>query len=271
MDDLSKHFPCIMGILNLTPDSFSDGGAYADTDAAVSQAHTMVNEGARIIDVGGESTRPGSQRVSAGEQLARILEVIRQLRAELPEDIHISVDTTRVQVAEQALNAGATLLNDISAGREEPDMLQLAAERQVPIVLMHMQGAPATMQDEPHYQDVVTEIRDFLLERAAAAEAAGIRQDRIIIDPGIGFGKTREHNIELMRSLEAFVSTGHPVLLGASRKRFMGHLCRETDPKSLVGGTCATTVIGARAGVSIFRVHDVRPNRQALEVAMATM
>lgn len=269
MDELHKHFPCIMGILNLTPDSFSDGGAYAGVDAAVAQARTMVAEGARIIDVGGESTRPGSRRISADEQLARILDVIRQLHDELPPDIHISVDTTRVRVAEQALAAGATVLNDVSAGREEPDILKLAADRDVPIVLMHMQGTPETMQDNPYYDDVVGDIRDFLLQRAAAAEQAGIKRERIIIDPGIGFGKTREHNLELMCNLHVFVATGYPVLLGTSRKRFMGSLCRETDPKTLVGATCATTVLGAQAGVQIFRVHDVRPNRQALEIALA--
>lgn len=269
MQSFSSQQPAIMGILNLTPDSFSDGGRYTDVERAIEHARQMVAEGAAIIDVGGESTRPGSQRVSAEEQLSRILDIIRALRSDLPAEVAISVDTTRVPVAETAIRAGASMLNDVSAGRDDPRMFALAAETGVPIAIMHMQGEPATMQDNPTYTDVVAEVRDFLLERVAAAETAGVAPEQLVIDPGIGFGKTRDHNLQLLAALPEFVQTGYPVLLGTSRKRFMGAICHETDTEELIGATCTTTVIGAQAGVSIFRVHDVRPNRQAIEVANA--
>lgn len=261
--------PRVMGILNLTPDSFSDGGRYTDTNAAVEHALRMVEEGADIIDVGGESTRPGAKRVSAAEQLLRILDVITTLRQALPEAVGISVDTTRAKVAEKALRAGASMLNDVSAGREDAGMFALAADAGVPLVLMHMQDSPETMQDNPVYTDVVREVRAFLMERVQAAEQGGVKSTQLIIDPGIGFGKTRDHNLQLLRTLPELVGCGYPVLLGTSRKRFMGSICRETNPSDLIGATCATTVIGARAGVSIFRVHEVRPNRQALEIVRA--
>jgi len=269
MITFSADQPVIMGILNLTPDSFSDGGRYTDAEIAVRHAREMVAEGAAIIDVGGESTRPGSQRVGAEEQLSRILEVIRAIRREIPKEIVISVDTTLVPVAETTIRAGANMLNDVSAGRDDPRMFALAAEMKVPLVLMHMQGTPETMQENPTYTDVVAEVKDFLLERAAAAENAGVGREQIVIDSGIGFGKTRDHNLQLLAGLPEFVATGYPVLLGTSRKRFMGAICREQTPEELIGATCATTVMGAQAGVSIFRVHDVRPNRQALEVGRA--
>ena len=261
--------PVIMGILNLTPDSFSDGGRYTDAELAVQHGKQMVDEGAAIIDVGGESTRPGSKRVGAEEQLSRILDIIRALRQSLPREIVISVDTTLVPVAEAAIRAGANMLNDVSAGRDDPRMFALAAETGVPLVLMHMQGTPETMQDNPTYMDVVAEVKDFLLQRAAAAEKAGIDREQIVLDPGIGFGKTREHNLQLLAELPQFVASDYPVLLGTSRKRFMGAICREQTPDELIGATCTTTVIGAQAGISIFRVHDVRPNRQALEITRA--
>lgn len=271
MIQFSGNQPVIMGILNLTPDSFSDGGRYTDSELAVDHARQMVEEGAAIIDVGGESTRPGSKRVSPGDQLARILDIISALRESLPPEIVISVDTTRSEVAEKALAAGANMLNDVSAGRDDPAILALAAEAGIPIALMHMQGTPETMQNNPTYTDVVREVLEFLLERVAVAQEAGVGQDRLIIDPGIGFGKTREHNLQLLAALPEFTASGYPVLLGTSRKRFMGTICRENEPEQLTGATCTTTVIGVQAGVSIFRVHDVRPNRQALEVARAVM
>jgi dihydropteroate synthase len=261
--------PLIMGILNVTPDSFSDGGLYQHEQPAVAHAVRMVEEGADIIDVGGESTRPGSQRVEAKRQLDRVVPVIRQLRALLPISVPISIDTTLAEVGEAALEAGASILNDISAGRSDPRMFKLASRRDVPIVLMHMQGTPETMQDNPSYDEVVSEVRSFLMERAELAQAVGIKQERIIIDPGIGFGKTKEHNLELMANLKRFVDTDYPVLLGASRKRFMGSVCQETEPRNLIGATCATTAIGVAAGVRMFRVHDVHPNRQAADVAWA--
>jgi dihydropteroate synthase len=260
--------PLIMGVLNVTPDSFSDGGRFLAPEAAVERARTMVAEGAALIDVGAESTRPGSQPVAPEEQLRRSLGVIRALRAALPEDVVISIDTRSVVVARAALAAGAGLLNDVSAGAEA-GMLELAASAGVPICLMHMQGTPATMQQDPHYEDVVAEVLAGLEGRVAAAVAAGVPRSRCLIDPGIGFGKTRSHNLALLAALPAFVATGSPVLLGTSRKRFMGAICRETEPQALVGATCATTALGVVAGVKVFRVHDVRANRQAAEVAFA--
>ncbi len=266
---LSRPGPIVMGILNLTPDSFSDGGIYLDPEVAVLHAREMVEEGATIIDVGGESTRPGSERVPPQEQIRRVVDPIRAIRSAIPEDVLISIDTTRADVAAAALEAGASILNDVSAGRDDEGMFSLAAGHDLPLILMHMQGEPKDMQEAPRYDDVVAEVKEFLLERAEAARSAGVARERIVIDPGIGFGKTREHNMELMRHLGDFVATGYPVLLGASRKRFMGSICHETEPALLLGATCATTVLGVQAGVRIFRVHDVRPNRQAAELAYA--
>lgn len=261
--------PLIMGILNVTPDSFSDGGRYLEPEAALAHARRMAGEGADIIDVGAESTRPGSVRVPPAEQSRRLLPLIESIRAALPPQIEISIDTTSAEVAGQALDAGASIINDVSAGQDDPGMFGLARDRRAPIVLMHMRGEPATMQDNPVYSDVVGEVRDFLLARAAAAMAAGVGRDRIIIDPGIGFGKDRTHNLELLAALDVLVATGHPVLLGTSRKRFMGSICRVEQHADLAGATCATTALGVFAGVKIFRVHDVRANRQAIDVAWA--
>ena len=258
-----------MGILNLTPDSFSDGGLFQSPEAAIRHALTMAGEGADIIDIGGESTRPGSERVTADEQKSRVIDIITGLHASLPEQIRISIDTTLATVAEAALDAGAAMINDVSAGRDDPEMISLAAERQCPFILMHMQGDPHTMQDGPVYSNAVEEIRAFLLERAELVQSKGVDGNNIIIDPGIGFGKTKQHNLQIMNNLHRFVDTGYPVLLGASRKRFMGSICAETEFNQLVGATCATTATGINAGVRIFRVHDVRANRQAADVAWA--
>lgn len=266
---LERDRPIIMGILNLTPDSFSDSGSHTDRGSAVQFALQMVREGADIIDVGGESTRPGSQRVSPAEQIQRIEDVIAALRTTLPEHILISVDTTWSEVAKAAIDAGASILNDVRAGRDDETMFNLAAEKNLPIILMHMLDTPETMQNDPRYDDVVGEIRAFLLERATTAQDAGVAKENIIVDPGIGFGKTQEHNVELMANLKAFVETDYPVLLGTSRKRFLGAISQETEPKNLVGATCASTVLGVHAGVRIFRVHDVMANRQAADVAAA--
>jgi dihydropteroate synthase len=261
--------PLIMGILNVTPDSFSDGGQFTGPGPAVAHALQMAEEGADLIDVGGESTRPGARRVPAAEQMRRVLPVIESIRAALPAGVEISIDTTSAEVAERALDAGASLINDVSAGRDDPGMFRLAGRRRAPIVLMHMRGDPATMQEDPRYGDVVAEVREFLLDRAAAAMEAGIARGQIMIDPGIGFGKTKEHNLALLARLEELVTTGFPVLLGTSRKRFMGAICRAAQSSELAAATCATTAMGVLAGVKIFRVHDVRPNRQALDVAWA--
>ena len=261
--------PLLMGVLNVTPDSFSDGGLHLDTGAAVAHACEMVELGADMIDVGGESTRPGADRVLPEEQLKRVIPVIRQLQQELPADIPISIDTASTIVADAALEQGAAIVNDISAGRDDPGMFSLVAEAAVPYIIMHMQGTPRTMQDNPRYDDVVAEIRSFLLERAAAAEAAGIRQENLVIDPGIGFGKSKRDNLDIIVNLDSFIATGYKVMLGASRKRFMGSICDITSYRELVGATCATTTIGVLAGVHILRVHDIKENRQALDVAWA--
>ena len=263
--------PLLMGVLNVTPDSFSDGGLHHDLDAAVARAREMVELGADIIDIGGESTRPGADRVSMDEQLKRVIPVIRQLQQELPAELPISIDTTSTQVAGAALEQGATIVNDISAGRDDPGMFSLVAEAETPYIIMHMQGTPRTMQDNPRYDDVVTEIRSFLLERAAAAEDAGVRQENLVIDPGIGFGKSKRDNLDIIMNLESFTETGYKVMLGASRKRFMGSICDINEYSELVGATCATTTIGVFAGVHILRVHDIKENRQALDVAWALL
>ncbi|MCB0253934.1 MAG: dihydropteroate synthase [Anaerolineae bacterium] len=263
--------PLIMGILNVTPDSFSDGGRFATVDLAVAHAKQMLEEGADILDVGGESTRPGSTLVPADEQRRRVVPVIRAIREQLGEDPILSVDTRLADVAEAALDAGANMINDVAAALNSVDMLALAAERDVPLVLMHMQGTPQTMQENPVYGDVAEEVCAFLSERAAAAIAAGISHQNIVLDPGIGFGKSRQHNIDLLAALPRLAGLGFPVLLGTSRKRFMGSLCGESEPVRLLGATCATTTFGVFAGVRVFRVHDVRPNRQAADVAWALL
>ena len=260
--------PLLMGVLNVTPDSFSDGGLHRAPEAAQAQALKMAAEGADIIDIGGESTRPGAARTPAEEQLRRVVPVLEGLREAAVEQ-RLSIDTTSARVAAEALDLGATMVNDISAGRDDPAMFKLIAAAKVPCVLMHMQGEPATMQKQPRYDDVVEEIRAFLLARARAAQDAGVEAGRVIIDPGIGFGKTRQDNLALIAGLGRFTDSGYPVLLGASRKRFMGAICEVEHYRELVGATCATTALGALAGVSIFRVHDVKENRQALDVAWA--
>lgn len=260
--------PQIMGILNVTPDSFSDGGHYTGLKAALAQAEHLLQEGADIIDIGGESTRPGSEPVSAVEQIRRVVPVIEALRQSHP-DVVISIDTTSSAVAAKALDAGANVINDISAGLADAEMLALAAARQVPIILMHMQGTPKTMQDDPVYEDVMAEVTVFLRQRIAAALAAGIKPENLAIDPGIGFGKRKQDNLTLLAHLDEFVALGYPVLLGASRKRFMGSICRVEAPHELVTATAVTTALGVMAGVQMFRVHDVKANRQAADVAWA--
>lgn len=261
--------PLIMGILNVTPDSFSDGGKYNRVDSAVERVELMLEEGADMIDIGGESTRPGSDPVSSEEQIQRVIPVIQAIRKQLDDDILISIDTTLSTVAKAALNAGADLINDVSAGQNNPAILALAAEKVIPIILMHKLGTPLTMQDNPYYEDVVTEVISFLQARIAEALAAGINRNHIIIDPGIGFGKRKQDNLDLLANLDKFVALGFPVLLGTSRKRFMGSICAVTEPSELVTATAVTTALGVMAGVQLFRAHDVKANRQAADVAWA--
>jgi len=256
----------VMGVLNVTPDSFSDGGQFLDTDKAIEHGVQMAADGAAIIDVGGESTRPASAPISAEEQIKRAIPVIEALAKKI--DVLISIDTYKVEVAKAALEAGAGMINDITALSDER-MGELAAEQQVPVVLMHMQGTPATMQVEPNYKNVVSEVLQFLLERAKRAEQFGIAKEMIFIDPGIGFGKTLEHNLLLLRNLDKFVATGYRVLVGTSRKSFIGKLTGKEKPSDRIFGTAASVALCAVAGVSIVRVHDVAEMVDAVKVANA--
>ena len=265
-----------MGVLNVTPDSFSDGGRYIDPAAAVEHALSLASQGADLIDVGGESSRPGAQRIAASQQIARTRPVVEAVRAALDaegfEPVVVSIDTTSAAVAEAALGAGASMVNDISAGREDPELLALAAKHRVPVCLMHMRGQPQTMQDQPLYDDVVPDVERFLNERTQAAVDAGVARDQVVVDPGIGFGKTLEHNLAILRSLDRFVASGQPVLLGASRKSVLARLAGRPDLKvepDPGGGTAATTALGVAAGARLFRVHDVALNRQAADIADA--
>ncbi len=259
--------PIVMGILNVTPDSFSDGGAFFGPAAAIAQAKRMIDDGADILDLGAESTRPGSDRVSTAEQIDRLRKILPAVCA--MGDCLVSIDTTRAEVAAFALDAGAAIVNDVSAGRDDPELLPLAASRNAPVVLMHMLGEPKTMQADPHYDDVVSEVRAFLTGRIAAAGAAGLPREHCIVDPGIGFGKTLEHNLALLAGTSQLCQLGVPVLLGPSRKRFLGELTGATSPADRLGGTIAACLVGYAAGASLFRVHDVAPVRRALTVAAA--
>ena len=255
-----------MGIVNVTPDSFYDGGRHAGVDAAVAHGRALVAEGADLLDVGGESTRPGATPVAADEELRRVVPVITALRAET--SLPISVDTMKATVAEAALAAGADVVNDVTAGRHDARMLPLVAQHGAGIVLMHMQGTPATMQVAPAYGDVIAEVTAFLADRAAAARAAGVAADRILVDPGIGFGKRLEHNLALLARLETIVALGYPVLIGVSRKGFLGALTGDTVADRLAASTAAAALAAAH-GARVVRVHDVAATVRALRVADA--
>lgn len=254
----------VMGILNVTPDSFSDGGQFPDVDSAVAHGFEMAKAGASIIDIGPESTRPGSAPVSTAEQIDRAVRVIELLTAKL--DIPISIDVKDPAVAAAALDAGASIINDVTALADDR-MAKLAAQRQVPVILMHMQGTPETMQKEPHYDDVVSEVLRFLIDRAKRAQDFGIEKEMIFIDPGIGFGKSFDHNIELLRHTDRFVASGYRVLLGTSRKRFIGQLTGRDNPQDRVMGTAATVALAVDKGVAIVRVHDVSEMSEVVRVA----
>jgi dihydropteroate synthase len=255
-----------MGILNVTPDSFYDGARHAQLSAALARGRVMLAEGADLLDVGGESSRPGAQRVSADEECARVVPVIAALRRET--DRAISVDTTKATVAAEALASGADVVNDISAGRFDPAMLRLVAERGAGIVLMHMHGVPATMQVAPHYEDVLAEIEVFLRERAHEARTAGIEPERIWLDPGIGFGKRREDNLTILARLGRLTTLGFPLLIGASRKRFLASSADDT-PNDRLAASLAAAALAVAQGASIVRVHDVGMTRRAVALADA--
>jgi dihydropteroate synthase len=256
----------VMGILNVTPDSFYDGGRHPDPDTAVADAMAMVEAGADIIDIGGESTRPGASPVPLDEEISRVLPIIRSLRrvTQLP----ISVDTYKAGTAKAALAEGADIVNDISALTFDSGMVDLVAAEKVPVVLMHMQGTPRTMQLAPHYRDVVAEVRDFLARRVAFAVERGVEREKIIIDPGIGFGKTLEHNLALLRGLPALARVGQPLLVGVSRKGFIGKLI-EAVPDERLEGSLAAAVASVLAGAHVIRAHDVKATRKAIRVADA--
>ncbi|MGI8749056.1 MAG: dihydropteroate synthase [Thermoleophilaceae bacterium] len=254
----------IMGVVNVTPDSFSDGGRFLDASAAVAHGQRLAGEGAAILDVGGESTRPGAQPVTLEEELRRVVPVVEGL---FGSGARVSVDTTKAVVAGAALAAGAYLVNDVSALRFDPELAGLVADRGAGCCLMHMLGEPRTMQENPRYEDVVSEVKAFLEDRLAFAVSAGIGEDRVWLDPGIGFGKTVEHNLELLGRLDEIVALGRPVVVGTSRKSFLGN--RTADAR--LPGTIATNVLALERGATVFRVHDVAPVADALAVAGATV
>jgi dihydropteroate synthase len=258
-----------MGVVNVTPDSFSDGGLFLDADVAVEHGLRLTAEGADILDVGGESTRPGAASVSVDEELRRVVPVIERLASD--GRARLSIDTTKVAVARAALDAGASLVNDVSAFRFDPGMAALVAETDVGCCLMHMLGEPRTMQEDPRYDDVVSEVKAFLEERLAFAVSEGVDEERVWLDPGIGFGKTVEHNLELLRRLDEIVAIGRPVVVGTSRKSFLGKLAGGRDEGERLPGTIATNVLALERGASVFRVHDVAQNADALAVAAATV
>ncbi len=266
--ELTCDRPLVMGIVNVTPDSFYDGGRYGCIESAVRHAQDLLDAGADMIDVGGESTRPGAAAVDPDEEAARVLPVVAALAAE--GGFPVSVDTRHASVAAAAIEMGASVINDVT-GFADPKMRQVAAASDAGLVVMHMLGEPSTMQERPVYDDVVAEVKQHLLSRADALLAEGVARERICLDPGIGFGKTLEHNLALMRSLHEFASTGYPVMLGASRKRFIADLCGASagGPKDRLGGSIAAAVLGAASGAAVIRTHDVAETVQALCVARA--
>ncbi len=259
----------IMGILNVTPDSFSDGGELPTIEIAVARAQEMVAEGARIIDIGGESTRPGAKEVSIDEEIARTTPVIAALKQALPADIALSIDTRKAAVAEAAIDAGAHIVNDVSGFTFDPEMLKLCACSSVGIVLMHMQGTPETMQNAPSYSDVLDEVRTFFATQLATCQTAGIAADRIVFDPGIGFGKSNAHNLALLKDIATLAPAGRPILLGVSRKSFIAKTLGDRSIPQRLAATVAITALARHAGIPLHRVHDVRENHDAIRMTEA--
>jgi dihydropteroate synthase len=261
--------PLVMGVINATPDSFSDGGQFAHIDSALLHARKLIAQGADSLDIGGESTRPGADPVDMHEELARVLPIIEAIRRE--SSIAISIDTRKPEVARAAVAAGANCWNDVSALTFAPDSLATAADLDVPVVLMHAQGDPKTMQLDPHYRDVTGDVLNFLVGRIGQAIQSGVKLSNIIVDPGIGFGKTLAHNLTLLRDLPRFVALGRPVLIGASRKRFIAALDQGSEVGDRLGGSVAAALFAAQHGAQILRVHDVAETRQALTVQTALL
>jgi dihydropteroate synthase len=266
---LSLDRPRIMGIINVTPDSFSDGGLHSEAEAAIAQGLALAAEGADILDIGGESTRPGAAYVPVEEELKRVIPVIEGLRRQT--DALISIDTRKAEVMRRAASAGADILNDVSALTHDAEAMQTAAETGLPVILMHAQGDPRTMNDNPQYDDVVLDVFDYLEGRIATCEAVGIPRAKLVVDPGIGFGKHLHHNVAVMASLSLYHALGVPVLLGASRKKLIDHISDVPNPRDRVPGSLAAALAGAAQGVQIIRVHDVAATRQALNVWRASL
>lgn len=258
--------PKLMGVVNVTPDSFSDGGLYLDADAAIMHGEELARDGAEILDVGGESTRPGAEAVSAEEEMGRVVPVIRGLAGAAT----VSIDTSKLAVAEAALDAGASIVNDVTALRHDPEIGVLCAERGAGLVLMHMQGEPRTMQENPVYKDVVDDVKAFLAARLEVAVDAGVAEERVWLDPGIGFGKTLEHNLELLRRLGELRELGRPLVVGTSRKSFLGKIDGSAVDDRL-GGTIASSILAVAEGADVLRVHDVTEMAQAVKVASAIL
>jgi len=261
--------PRIMGIINVTPDSFSDGGLHDQAAAAVEHGLNLAEQGADILDIGGESTRPGADYVRVEEELGRVIPVIERLRAKT--DKLISIDTRKAEVMRQAAAAGADIINDVSALTHDPDAMRIAAATELPVILMHAQGDPRTMNDNPQYDDVVLDVFDYLEQRITVCEAVGIPRTRIVIDPGIGFGKHLHHNVAVMARLSLYHALGVPILLGASRKKLIDHISDVPNPRDRLPGSIAAALAGAAQGVQIVRVHDVAETRQALNVWRASL
>ncbi|HEX3911794.1 MAG TPA: dihydropteroate synthase [Solirubrobacteraceae bacterium] len=267
----------LMGIVNATPDSFSDGGRFLDPRKAVDHALALIDQGAAILDVGGESTRPGAEPVAAAEELGRVLPVVEGIASAIADaeadtgGAQISIDTSKASVARAALAAGASLVNDVSALRADPEMASLVAESGAECCLVHMQGEPRTMHRDPHYEDVVDEVKAFLQERLEFALSAGIEERHVLLDPGIGFGKTVEHNLALLARLAELAELGRPLVIGTSRKSFLARVAQAPPDSDRLAGTLATNVLALERGASVFRVHDVAPAREALAVAAATL
>ena len=263
-----SHRAMIMGVLNVTPDSFSDGGQFFEADTAVEQGKRMAAEGAQIIDIGGESTRPGADEVPESEELARVLPIIQRLRADESTPL-ISIDTTKANVARAALDAGANIINDVTGGRADAAMMPLAAERGAGFIILHMQGTPRTMQVNPQYDDVVSEVAEFFRQQYARAVGCGIDPLTIAFDPGIGFGKTLQHNLELLRNLPRLRIENRPLVVGVSRKSFLGKVIDSRDVADRIAPTIAMTALLRERGADVIRVHDVKPNVAALRAADA--
>jgi dihydropteroate synthase len=264
---LAQPPPLIMGVVNVTPDSFADGGLFFDHDAAVRQALALVAAGADLLDIGGESTRPFSEPIPLEEELRRVLPVIERVRAQIP--VPISIDSYKSRVAQAALDAGANIINDISALRFDPDMVPLARDAGVPVILMHMQGTPRDMQSHPHYDDLIGELRAFFQERLEFALAQGLSKELLVLDPGIGFGKTFQHNLEIINNLDAFLDLGCPLLIGPSRKAFLGHLLGGRPPAERDLGTLAALAVAVQRGARLVRVHNADYAKQFFTVLNA--